>query len=303
MRVTEMVMMVVVVVSPLLGFPEEAYGSQIKMYWTDMDGNAVGRANLDGSGVETVVSLAQTDQRAMGLAVDVEAGKVYWSDIAGGRLHRANLDGSGAEELSGTSSGHISYVALDVADGKVYWTASYSIRRANMDGSDMEIIVSALQDPRGIDLDLVAGHVYWAEHETGKITRANLNGTDVTTLIMSPIPWTIELDVPGDKMYWTDRQTHRLYRANLNGSSMEEMFWLGTNFSSGQDIALDLPNGKVYYTDHYNNVIRRANFDGSMPEDLVTGVDAYSVLIIPEPATLALLAFGGLLLLRRRRER
>ena len=69
-----------------------------KVYWTDWD-VGIQRANLDGSGVETLVSAA----RANGLTVDITAGHLYWTDYGANRIRRANLDGTEIEDLVITS--------------------------------------------------------------------------------------------------------------------------------------------------------------------------------------------------------
>ena len=62
-----------------------------KLYWGQ--GERILRANLDGSQVETLFTLS-----AMGLALDLGAGKIYWTE-SGGSVGRANLDGSQVETL------------------------------------------------------------------------------------------------------------------------------------------------------------------------------------------------------------
>src|SRR5215831_17254035 len=69
-----------------------------KLYWieTTFITSKIQRANLDGSGVEVLVTpLAYPE----GLALDVAGGKMYWTDT--GQILRANLDGSGAEFIVG----------------------------------------------------------------------------------------------------------------------------------------------------------------------------------------------------------
>ena len=66
------------------------------------------------------------------------------------------------------------------AQEKIYWaeTAPAAVRRANQDGSNVELLVDAdLGMPDGIALDVEAGRVYWTDRGTNKIQRANLDGT------------------------------------------------------------------------------------------------------------------------------
>ena len=60
------------------------------IYWTDA-GGSIGRANLDGSGAQTLLTGYAFPA---GIAVDTVNGKLYWSDYSDDKIFRANLDGS-----------------------------------------------------------------------------------------------------------------------------------------------------------------------------------------------------------------
>jgi hypothetical protein len=92
-----------------------------------------------------------------------------------------------------------------VTNGKIYWADNVFgfIQRANLDGSGKQILLRGLPGPLGIDLDVAAGKIYWAD--ASGIRRANLDGSGVQTLIAGlPDPSGIVLDVADGKMYWTD---------------------------------------------------------------------------------------------------
>jgi len=74
--------------------------------------------------------------------------------------------------------------------------------------------------PEGIALDTVNGKMYWADQGPSKISRANLDGTDVEILVTSGTthPHDIGLDFAGGKMYWTDSYTNNIQRAHLEKS-------------------------------------------------------------------------------------
>jgi len=199
-----------------------------KMYWGK--DNGIHRANLNGTGVATVLSgLAEP---VGDIALDLTNGKIYWMDRFKANLHRANLNGTGPQDLvTGAIDFHEGGIALDVAGGKVYWSEPERIRRANLDGTSPEDLVIFFPTdppnfPRDVALDLSAGKLYWSEifafgiPNANKIRRANLNGTGAEDVITGlDEPYALALDVAGTKVYWVEGLD--IFRGNFNGTSVE----------------------------------------------------------------------------------
>jgi hypothetical protein len=75
-------------------------------------------------------------------------------------------------------------VALDTSGGKLYWTdLQGDIRRANLDGTGQQTLVTGQNGNAGIALDVAGGKMYWADQNTGAIRRANLDGSGQQTLV------------------------------------------------------------------------------------------------------------------------
>ncbi|MFQ5923624.1 MAG: DUF2341 domain-containing protein, partial [Anaerolineales bacterium] len=125
-----------------------------KMYWADALDATIERANLDGSGAEILVTGVT---QANGIALDLVAGKIYWVQDSGNLIQRANLDGTTVENITPAGTDNPKSIALDVAAGKMYWTesgiAGERIRRANLNGTGTEVLVTGLVNVRGIALD------------------------------------------------------------------------------------------------------------------------------------------------------
>jgi len=157
---------------------------------------------------------------------------------------------------------------------KIYWTdvGHNKIRRANLDGSEIEeLVTSGLDAPGVIAVDRTAGKMYWTDWAaaTARIQRANLDGTEVEDLVTGLAgPYGIALDTAAGKMYWTEFSVGAIRRANLDGSGREDLVTTGQSHLNG--IALDLAAGKMYWCDGgYYGYIRCANLDGSDIEDLI----------------------------------
>ena len=144
---------------------------------------------MDGSNIESLVTIDRYSDSIYGLALDINEGKLYWTkeepSTLEGEIWRANLDGSNIESLVTTEARKRIY-NFTVAGGKLYWTERYfssgNIQRANLDGSNIETLVSGLgAGLMGITLDVAGGKIYWTR--PGNIQRANLDGSNIETLV------------------------------------------------------------------------------------------------------------------------
>ena len=104
------------------------------------------------------------------------------------------------------------------------------IRRANLNGTNIETLVHGVHSPEGIALDVAGGKMYWTEDyvfNPDVIRCANLNGANIKTLVSGlDHPNSIALDVAGGKIYWTENTSNRqgaIKRANLNGTNIETL--------------------------------------------------------------------------------
>ena len=242
-----------------------------KLYWADSGTSKIQRSNLDGSGVEDLVTTGLNFPA--GLALDVSGDKLYWADSGTDKIQRSNLDGSGVEDLVTTGLDAPTSLALDVSGGKLYWTdfGTDKIQRSNLDGSGVEdLVTTGLEFPFGLALDVSGGKLYWTDSGTSKIQRSNLDGSGVEDLVTTGLvaPFGLALDVSGGKLYWTDSGTDKIQRSNLDGSGVEDLVTTGLDAPTG--LALDVSGGKLYWTDWSTDKVQRSNLDGSGVEDLVT---------------------------------
>ena len=77
--------------------------------------------------------------------------------------------------------------------------------------------------------------IFWTDEDSGKIQRANLDGSNVQDLITGSLssPQQIALDVAGGKMYWVDEDTSKVQRANLDGTNVEDLVTSGLEDPEG----------------------------------------------------------------------
>ena len=186
-----------------------------KLYWSDREGMRIQRANLDGSGLETLVETGRGDaDRAdakhwcVGIALDVAGGKMYWTqkgnDNAGeGRIFRAGLELPRGQDAAHRSDVELLFdklpepidLELDLAKRTIYWTdrgdlpGGNSVSRAPMDPpkrfdparrTDRQVVLEGLQEGIGIALD--ADRMYVTDLG-GSVYSARLDGSDRKTLL------------------------------------------------------------------------------------------------------------------------
>ncbi len=152
-----------------------------RMYYTA--GNQIRRANLDGSGEQTLFTAAQTFPLSAPY-VDGTNGHVYfWADEV---IRRMDLDGANPKSVvTGVSS--VRAIELDVEQSLIYWldadTISDFVGRARLDDTAFTVLVdvspSVVQSSGLIALLLEHGQgkLYYADDLTDTVRRSNFDGS------------------------------------------------------------------------------------------------------------------------------
>ena len=249
-------------------------GAPTKMYWTERNGKShpIRRSNLDGSNVETLVTLSS---RLSGIAIAAYDEMIYWTEWDTGTIRAAFLDGSNVETLV-TGLGSPSSLVVDAYSGKIAWTEwdTDTIRMAyarRYRFTYYGALVSDVEDPLSLAVDHFGGAldagvgIYWTERESNKIHRRDGQGRSVVPLGIDG-PEGIAIDVAGEKMYWADQWTDAIRRSDLDGENIEDLV---TGVEDPRDIALDLVAGRMYWTEQGTGTIRRADLDGTNGETLI----------------------------------
>ena len=222
-------------------------------------------------------------------ATDEKTGKLYFvygSLTSEGGVKVVNADGTG--ELLLASGGDIvepDGIEADLENGKIYWTdmgegaalensaslGSGRIVRADLDGTNIENIVprGITTTPKQLALDVEGNKVYWSDRGdvanevvSPKIMRANLDGSDVETLVIDDLisPVGMVLDVANGKMYFSDRFANNIKRANLDGSDVEIVV---RDTEYPVDLLIDFETRMIYWTTREPGGVLRADMDGS----------------------------------------
>ena len=273
------------------GIAVDAAGGRI--YWTEQTSRTTGKlqsADLNGGNVRVV--LREFAGLANGIAVDSASGKLYMAN-ARGQVQRLNLDGSGFQSNFISNLVSPEAVAVDAAARKVYWTEAGSIRRANLDGTNRQNVVTGLGTPASLSISSAPVEVlipqsqrppiYW---QTGTGGLQRLTGATVGSFPQAAQNATgLAVDAAAGKVYWIEKiddRSGRIRSANLDGTNVRLVAAL-TSVPMG--IAVDVSNKRLYITNGWGKV-QRFDVDGrNFRSDMITGLSA--------PRGIAVDAAGG----------
>ena len=234
------------------------------LYWANNWDGRINAANLDGSGVHTLVPDAGSP---LGMAVD--GSHVYWTNATA--IEESNLDGSNVTTLI---SGLSSVYGLAVDANYIYWTElnAGTIMRADLDGSNVTTLVSGEFDPSSVAVN--GSHIFWTNWLTiGTIKEADLNGANVTTLVTGQgFPFAIAAD--NSYVYWVNQgeinyASGTVDRALLSDPSQVTV--LASNQWHPDGLAVDASH--IYWANSQAATINRANLNGTSPTILVSGTN------------------------------
>src|SRR5271166_2123129 len=246
--------------------------------------------------------LASGDQAAVS--------RLFLLDLSDDSVVSLNPDGSDRKVIV-TECRYPDGIAVDVAAGHIYWTNmgnpaadDGSIERADLDGQNRRTVVAegGTFTPKQLQLEKTSRKLYWCDREGMRVMRANLDGSDIETLVDTgegdprpgpdPAKWCVgvAIDVDGDQVYWTQKGPDnagkgRLFRAGIEiptgqtASSRADIEVLYDGLPEPIDLELDLKNRVMYWTDRGDpprgNTVNRAPMDTTrrarqQPEILVT---------------------------------
>lgn len=312
-----------------------------KLYFVQLGNENYGIywANLDGSQVERIVDGDLFLGSPFGIDVDPTNGLIVFGNDAGPAIYSANLDGSGLAPVIApqdfTFSGPWG-IELDPDNQYIYFSGQTHINRVNYDGTGAITITQSLDNPsRDMALDPSAGKLYVADANTVK--RLNLDGTGIETIVTLTDfgnPTGLSIDQLNSKLYWTQPSSNlsaaRIQRSNLDGSNVETLVTFGDGgFTSiaiiptfeiipgdtdGDGDIDDSDLGTIFsnYTGPVGASGGKRLIEGDTDEDgdiddidLATAFVFYTGPLaptsVPEPASLSLIGFAGLLSVRRGR--
>jgi DNA-binding beta-propeller fold protein YncE len=232
-------------------------------------------------------------------AKDTQA-RLFFLSVSAGQVLSANPDGSDVKVIVSEGRRLPDGIVVDAQAGHLYWTNmgnpaanDGSIERSDFDGQNLTHIVppGGTFTPKQLQLDEKNRKLYWSDREGMRIMRANLDGSNIETLIDTsegdPRPgqditkWCvgIALDVESGELYWTQKGRDnagegRIFRASLGipkgqtAANRKDIELLYDRLPEPIDLELDLANRMMYWTDRGDpprgNTVNRAPMDATL---------------------------------------
>jgi DNA-binding beta-propeller fold protein YncE len=224
----------------------------------------------------------------------IAVGRLFFLDVAGGRVLSANPDGSDLKTIVEEGRKIPDGLVVDSTAGHMYWTNmgnpkanDGSILRSDLDGKNMTTVVppGGTFTPKQLQIERKSGKLYWCDREGMRVMRANLDGSNIETLVDTsegdPRPgpdarkWCvgITVDAAGGKFYWTQKGDDnagqgRIFRANIElpragtPANRQDIELLYDNLPEPIDLDLDVAHRVMYWTDRGDpprgNTVNRA---------------------------------------------
>ena len=120
-----------------------------------------------------------------------------------------------------------------------------------------------------------AGRLFFLDLGAGRMLSANVDGSDLKTVISEGRKWPdgLAVDVTAGHIYWTNmgdpkRDDGSIMRSDLEGGNIITIVPPGGTFTPKQ-IQLEKSSRKLYWSDREGMRVMRANLDGSEIETLV----------------------------------
>ncbi len=217
-----------------------------QLYWTESD--SIWRADLNGSNREAFApNLGELE------SITVTGGKIYSIERPGGEQHwqirSSTLDGLTPPQTLVTLQSRPMGLAVDTAGSKLYWTtANGKIQRADLNGSNIQDVVTGLRAPGDIVLGVPTRTNPAAPWNTSLVTRTLPDETLLLTNYPNPfnpetwIPYQLATDTDAQLLIYDARGSivRRLVlghqRAGTYIDRSRAAYWDGRN-SLGEQVA------------------------------------------------------------------
>jgi DNA-binding beta-propeller fold protein YncE len=261
--------------------------------------------------------------------------RIIFLDLGAGRVLSANPDGSDLKTLVSEGRKLPDGLAVDVAAGHLYWTNmgnpkanDGTLFRSDLDGGNLTTIISpgGTFTPKQLQIDKPSGKLYWSDREGMRVMRANLDGSDIETLVdtskgdsrpgVDATKWCVGIAIDADagKLYWSQKGGDNAGEGSILRASLDiprgqsptdrtDIELLYDKLPEPIDLDLDFRSRLLYWTDRGDpprgNTVNRAPLDAPRGErpapEIVFShlMEAIGLALDPKHGRMFITDFGG----------
>jgi DNA-binding beta-propeller fold protein YncE len=261
--------------------------------------------------------------------------RIFFLDLGAGRVLSANPDGSDLKTLLIEGRKLPDGLAVDVAAGHLYWTNmgnpkanDGTLFRSDLDGGNLTTIISpgGTFTPKQLQIDKPSGKLYWSDREGMRVMRANLDGSDIETLVdtskgdsrpgVDATKWCVGIAIDADagKLYWSQKGGDNAGEGSILRASLDiprgqsptdrtDIEVLYDKLPEPIDLDLDFRSRLLYWTDRGDpprgNTVNRAPLDAPRGErpapEIVFShlMEAIGLALDPKHGRMFITDFGG----------
>ena len=232
--------------------------------------------------VEAMTPITGKEANFVGLDFDAQQGFIYYADVRNDVIWRRHVNGSQPEMVLNRDIRSVEGLAFDWIGRNMYFTDGsrgvievvkvtpppFTVRRPILTGTrtcvlkkhrknsitsfKIFFLVSDLAQPRAVAVHPVLGAIFWSEwsrssRSRSRIARANLDGTNTTTIRDREVGWPngLAIDVIQERIWWVDALLDAMFNCALDGSDVRPV--RGTRLVHPFGLALD--RDFVYFSD------------------------------------------------------
>jgi DNA-binding beta-propeller fold protein YncE len=261
--------------------------------------------------------------------------RIIFLDLGAGRVLSANPDGSDLKTLVSEGRKLPDGLAVDVAARHLYWTNmgnpkanDGTLFRSDLDGGHLTTIISpgGTFTPKQLQIDKPGGKLYWSDREGMRVMRANLDGSDIETLVdtskgdsrpgADATKWCVGIAIDADagKLYWSQKGGDNAGEGSILRASLDiprgqsptdrtDIELLYDKLPEPIDLDLDFRSRLLYWTDRGDpprgNTVNRAPLDAPRGErpapEIVFShlMEAIGLALDPKHGRMFITDFGG----------
>lgn len=193
---------------------------------------------------------------------------------------------SGESESEFLIDAFANYLVTDIEGGHIYWSetagSGTDIKRANLDGTEVTVLLNQNAAIMGLALDLENNKLYWVDlRNDGKIYRSDLNGENIELIVdgegneNTNGTLDIALDLDNEKLYWP--VIGAIMRSDLDGENIETAYEL--SFVQPTAIEVNSRDGFVYWVNTSVETIMRADINSGEIKVLIEADEPYGLSV------------------------